>query len=136
MKSKYFKIHELVPPHIYNKFKNKAWKFIDSRLIETIDTLKEIFNKGTMIINNYYWNGGRKWSGLRTPESPYYSETSQHSLGNAVDILFSDYKVEEVRRYILNNIDKFPYIKGMELDVSWLHIDTRNEDNLVTFKKG
>lgn len=135
MKSKYFKIHELVPEHIYEAYKEKGWKFIDSRLIETIDSLKGYFNLGTMTINNYYWNGDRKWSGLRMPSSPYYSETSQHSFGRAVDIVFSDYTAEEARNYIINNQDKFQYIKGLELDVSWLHIDIRNEDNIVLFNK-
>ena len=136
MKSKYFKIHELLPQHIYQEYKDKGWKFIDARIIESIDTLKEHFNLGTMTINNYYWGGDRKWSGLRTPKSPYYSETSQHSFGRAVDIIFSEYTAEEARNYIINNPDKFPHIKGIELGVSWLHIDTRNEDKLVLFNKG
>jgi len=136
VKSKHFKIHELVPEHIYIDYGDSAWKFIDSRLIETIDKLKEHFNLGKMTINNYAWKGDRKWSGLRTPESPYYSETSQHSFGRAVDIVFSDYSAEEVRNYIINNPHEFPYIKGIELNVDWVHIDTRNEDYVVMFKKG
>jgi len=135
MKAKFFAIHELVPPHIFEKYGEKAWKFIDSRLIESIDALKEHFNLGTMTINNYYWGGDRRWSGLRTPKSPYYSETSQHSLGNAIDAVFSHYSAAEVRNYIIDNPHKFPHIKGMELEVSWLHIDTRNEDRLVLFRK-
>lgn len=135
MVSKHFKIHELVPEHIYNKIGTKAWKLIDNRLIQVIDRLKEHFNLGTMTINNYYWNGNRHWSGLRTPESPEYSETSQHSFGRAVDIVFSDYTAEEVRHYIIDNYYLFSDIKGIELEVSWVHIDVRNEDVLVTFKK-
>lgn len=134
MKSKYFKIHELVPEHIYKKYGEKAWKFIDPRLIKMIDLLKEKFNKGTMTINNYYWGGNRNWSGLRTPKSKWYNETSQHSFGRAVDIIFSDYNVNEVRQYIIDNINLYKDIKGIELDVSWLHIDVRNEDKLITFK--
>jgi uncharacterized protein YcbK (DUF882 family) len=134
MKSKYFKIYELVPEHIYRHYKEKSWKFIDSRLIETIDKLKEHFNLGTMTINNYYWGKDRHWSGLRTPKSPDYSETSQHTFGRAADCVFSHYSAEEVRNYIVNNPHEFPYIKGLELGVSWVHLDVRNEDNLVTFK--
>ncbi len=88
-----------------------------------------------MTINNYHWNGDRQWSGLRTHASMYYSETSQHSFGRAIDAVFSDYTAEEVRLYIRNNLGFFPYIKGIEDDVKWLHIDVRNEDSLVTFKK-
>ena len=134
MKSKYFKIFELVPEHIYKKYGEGAWKFIDPRLIEMIDLIKEHFNKGTMTINNYYWKGNRYWSGLRTPESPYYRETSQHSFGRAIDAVFSAYNTNEVREFIKNNIDHFKYIKGIEDNVSWLHIDVRNEDNLKVFR--
>ena len=134
MKSKHFKIHELVPKHIYEKHGERSWKFIDERLIKTIDKLKEHFNNGTMTINNYHWGGNREWSGLRTPQSPQYSETSQHSLGNAIDAVFSDYTAQEVRNYIIDNPHEFEYIKGIELGVSWLHIDVRNEDRVVLFR--
>jgi len=133
MKSKYFKIHELVPKKMYEKYGEKAWRYVDVRLIETIDKLKEHFNLGTMTINNYYWGGNREWSGIRTPESPNYSYGSQHSFANALDIVFSVYGAEEVRNYILDNLHEFEYIKGMELGVSWLHIDVRNEDKIVLF---
>lgn len=134
MKSKYFKIHELVPPHIFEKYGEGAWKFIDERLIASLDTLKEHFSTGTITLNNYKWKGTRKWSGLRTPESKWYSETSLHSHGKAGDMIFSNYTAEEVRHYIINNPAFFPYIKGIEDMVKWLHIDVRNEDQLVIFK--
>ncbi len=135
MKSKYFKIHELVPKKMFEEYGESAWKYVDPRLIESIDKLKEHFNLGTMTINNYFWGGNREWSGIRTPDSPYYSYGSQHSYGNAFDIVFSNYTTEEARNYIIDNPDKFPYIKGMELGVDWLHIDVRNEDKLITFSK-
>ena len=134
MKSKYFKVHELVPKKMYEKYGEKSWRYVDVRLIETIDKLKEHFNLGTMTINNYFWNGSREWSGIRTPDSPNYSYGSQHSFANAFDIVFSHYSAEEVRNYIIDNPHEFQYIKGMELEVSWLHIDVRNEDKIVLFR--
>jgi hypothetical protein len=82
-----------------------------------------------MVINSYKWGGDRGWSGLRTKNSKYYSPTSQHSLGKAIDAVFSKYDVEEVRQYILDNQEEFPHIGGVELGVSWLHIDTRPRVN-------
>jgi len=134
MISKYFKIHELVPRKMYEKYGEAAWRYVDPRLIETIDLLKEHFNLGTMTINNYYWGGNREWSGIRTPESTNYSYGSQHSFANAFDMVFSDYTAEEVRNYIINNPNIFIYIKGLELGVSWVHLDVRNEDKLVLFE--
>jgi len=134
MQSKYFKIHELVPSHIFIKYGDNAWRFVDDRLISSIDTLKEHFPSGTLTINNYRWGGSREWSGLRTHGSKYYSETSMHSFGKAVDIIFSDYTADEVRLYIMNNKGFFPHIRGLEDTVKWVHLDTRNEDSLVLFQ--
>jgi len=133
MKSKYFKVHELVPRKMFEKYGEKSWRYVDVRHIETVDILKEHFNLGTMTINNYYWGGSREWSGIRTPESSYYSYGSQHSFANALDIVFSHYTAEEVRNYIMNNPQKFKHIKGLELGVPWVHLDLRNEDEMVLF---
>jgi len=133
MKSKHFIIEELVPEDIFNKRGQRAWQLINPLLLKTIDTIKEKFPDGSMSINTWKWNGSRVDSGLRTPTSQYYSSTSQHSLGNAIDAIFSKYNVEEVRQYILDNPEEFPYIKGIELGISWLHIDVRNSDTLLSF---
>jgi hypothetical protein len=134
MKCKYFAIYELVPKHIYKKRGEKAWELLNPLLLTALDRLKVKFNKGTMTINNYYWGGTYNYSGLRTPESEDYSETSQHTVGNGVDVKFSDYDTDEVRQYIIDNPDEFPEIKGIELEVAWLHIDVRNSEVIKVFK--
>lgn len=130
MKSKYYKIQELVPLSLYNTLHEDAlWNLIDDDLIEMIDLLKEKFPKGSITINSYLWSGQRTQSGIRTKGSKYYSEGSMHSVGKAVDCVFSYYDVDTVRDYILTNPDEFPKIGGIEMDVSWLHIDTRKRRN-------
>ncbi len=136
-KCKHFVIEELVPPQVFKDRGQKAWELLDVRALMTIDALREKF--GSMTINNWKWNGDRQWSGLRTSDSPYYSPYSQHSFGRAFDCIFKDISTEEVRVYILENPEEFPYIKGIELDgtkikVSWLHFDVRNVDTLSTFR--
>ena len=133
MISKHFKIQELVPPHVYNSRRYLAWELIDPRLVETIDVLKWQFPAGTITINNWLWGGDREWSGLRTYGSPYYSSTSQHSFGRAVDCIFSAYTTEEVRQFVLDNPVLFPYVKGVEI-AAWLHLDLRNSDTVKIFK--
>ena len=132
MVSKHFNVHELVPKKMYEKYGEKAWRYVDARLIDTIDKLKEHFSEGTMTINNYYWGGDREWSGIRTPDSPYYNVGSQHSYGNAVDIVWSSYSVKEVRDYVLGNLGVFDKVRGIEI-ASWLHVDVRNSEELVIF---
>lgn len=133
MVSKYYKIHEFVPKKMYKRYGQKAWRYIPSALIELADALKEQFPKGSISINNYMWGGDRQWSGIRTPESQWYSYGSQHSYGNAIDMKFSDYNADEVRKWILDNIERFQMIKGIEIGVSWVHVDIRNEDDVVLF---
>ena len=116
MRSRHFKIHELVPLPIYKyTHEELMWGMLNPKLIESIDAIKDKFPNGTMTINNYFWGGERGWSGIRTKESPWYSATSQHSVGKAIDCVFSEYETDDVRKYIIDNPEEFPYIKGSEL---------------------
>jgi len=134
---KHFKAHELVPPAIYEKFGERSFMFLDERLLKLCDALREEFGSAT--INNYKWGGDRVASGLRSPDSPYYSPTSQHSFGRAVDILFKDYTAEEVRASLKNKGNNWlgHGVTSITLEdgVSWAHIDIRNaEDGIHSFK--
>ena len=134
MKSKHFKLYELFPKELYEYLIDKIpeevmWRMVNPKLIVTLDKLKDKFPLGTITVNNWYWGGNREWSGLRTPASKWYSKTSRHSKFDAVDAVFSDYDVEAVRQYILNNQDEFEEVGGIELGVSWLHTDVRNRHN-------
>ena len=125
MKTKYFQIQELVPKAIYEKYGQRSWWFIDPRLCVVLDELRE--QTGTAIIIN---NANRNWSGFRTPEFTGYSPTSQHSHGRAADCV-ADWDVSYVREMIVNGEIKFSYPVSIEDQVSWLHIDVRNQDEQV-----
>jgi hypothetical protein len=135
MISKYFVIEELVDKATYEARCQLAWELIDPRLITFIDKLKAKFPNGTCTVNNWKWGGDRQWSGLRTPESPYYSKYSQHTFGRAIDCIFSDYTTKEVREYIIKYQEDFPEVKGVEI-AGWCHFDLRNtvDDKLKVFK--
>ncbi|HAQ19615.1 MAG TPA: hypothetical protein DCR40_10350 [Prolixibacteraceae bacterium] len=117
-------LDEYIPKDLYLKYQDKPHILIgllDNRLIEADQKLREVF--GSVTINNW-WNGGqRNWSGLRTPESPDYSPTSQHSFGRASDKLFS-VPAEEVRKYIQEHWHELG-ITCIEDGVSWVHSDVR-----------
>lgn len=129
----YFKIHELVPPKVYVDRGERAWQLLDERMLITLDKLRVRYGKIT--INNYEWNGNREWSCLRTPDSPYYSAYSQHTLGRAADCLFNDVAAEDVRQDILADPDHedFALIGSIELNTSWLHFDVRNCQRIMTY---
>ena len=135
-KAKHFKIHELVPPSTFDKFGEKSWQFIDTRLIDLIDALRDEFGSAT--INNYKFGGNRSESGLRTPDCKFYKTHSQHSFGRAADLVFKDITASEARRRILENPSKWlaicPNI-SIEDDVTWLHIDVRNTAGAISVFK-
>lgn len=132
--SKYFESHELLPKELYYAHGDNALVLFDENLLITADAIKETFPRGAIYVNNYYWHKGREWSGFRTPNSPYYNARSQHSIGKALDMIFTFYNAYTVRRYILDNKEMFPFIRGVELGVNWLHFDTRNIEKLITFR--
>ena len=137
MRSKFFKIHELVPRDLFETIhEDVLWRMIPTEVIETIDRLKETFSNGSMTINNYFWNGEREWSGLRIKGSPFYSSGSQHTVLNAIDAVFSDYTAEDVRSYIMAHQSRFLHITRLEDGVEWLHFDIKETRNssIVLFR--
>lgn len=142
MKSKYFKIQELVSEEVYNKYGENAWQFIDEKLIYTIDTVREFFDE-PIIVNNWLWGGTLKQRGLRANKDPLVANKkgyyiSQHCLGKAVDFNVKDLTSEEVYNLILQNKDRFPYLKRIEniqYTPTWVHIDVANtnSDDLIIF---
>jgi hypothetical protein len=128
-KCKHFTITELVSPSTFETFGENSWLLLDEDALKTLDTIREKF--GPTTVNSWSWNGDRSWSGLRTPESPWYSKYSQHTIGRAFDCIFSQTTAEEVREYILENQSEFPLIGGIELGTSWLHFDTRKKSGKI-----
>jgi hypothetical protein len=131
-KCKYFKLKELVPPKIFDKYGERAWGFLDDRALITIDALRKKFGKIT--INDYSWGGPNKYRGFRPYNSNVGAIYSQHKFGRAFDCVFVSITAEEVRVYIKENPEEFPYVNSMEEDVTWLHFDCRNCNRILTYK--
>ncbi|HSH50934.1 MAG TPA: hypothetical protein VK982_04340, partial [Bacteroidales bacterium] len=75
------------------------------------------------------------WSGIRTSDSSYYSQTSQHTWGRASDKIFKDATAQEVREYIKGMYEELS-ITCIEENVSWVHSDvrwTRSTDLLIVY---
>ena len=126
-KPKYFKIWELVPEHVYLKYGEAAWQFFDINMLKTADALRERF--GPLVVNN--WKSGGQFSerGLRSFDYGGIFNRSLHKYGKALDFHSNTFTSEEIRQYILDNPDEFPYISCLEMGVNWVHFDTRNRRN-------
>lgn len=118
-------LDEYIPEAMYRKYEDRPHiliGLIDRRLVEADQQLRDKF--GRVAINNWWGDGNRNWSGLRTPDSPYYSRTSQHSFGRASDKIFKEATAEEVRNYIKANWQTLG-ITCIEDNVTWVHSDVR-----------
>ncbi len=136
-KCNHFKIYELVTPEMYNKWGEKCWQLFDERILITLDALRERF--GSCVVNDWKWGGRFDDSGFRDENfyssvEAYFRSRSQHKFGRAVDAKFK-VPAHEVRKYILENPDEFPYVTFIEVGplkdgsvMTWVHIDVRNGD--------
>lgn len=128
---KYFEIHELAPPDVFQERGEKAWELLDDRLLITLDALRDDW--GRITVNNYEFGGNRMWSGFRTKDSPYGTQFSQHRFGRAADCIFRDVQASVVRAEILHDPNRYPLINSVELSTTWLHFDVRNCDRIKTY---
>ena len=132
--SKNFSLQEFVSPIMFERYGKKALWFIDPRIIESAQSLRD--NLGlSLTINNWAYGGDRWKSGLRTSDMEIYRPFSQHSFGRAVDIISPDITADEMRQHIISNQELYPHITTLEGDVSWLHMDCRNrvEEGIQVF---
>lgn len=132
--TKNFILPEFISKETWDKYGHRALWFIDDRIIQTCQKLRD--NLGIpLTINNWYYGGDRNESGLRVEGMKNYSSTSQHAFGRAVDIISKDMSAEEMRQHIYNKRHDYPHIKAIERNVSWLHIDCRytNSNNFMLF---
>ena len=131
---KHFGIKELVPPEIYNSYKHKGDEFLfqvvfDERLLILIDKIREKY--GPMIINDWSWGGGTKYRGFRPPGCNVGADLSQHRFGRAVDMIPNNITPKLMREEILDdqNSEDWKVIGGLEMDISWFHVDVRARTN-------
>ncbi|AFN37522.1 hypothetical protein pp2_289 [Vibrio phage phi-pp2] len=139
-KCKHFKIQELVTPQMHAAWGERCWSLFDDRLLRTLDALRERF--GPCTINDWSWGGSFKYSGFRDENfygstQKYLDSRSQHKYGRAADCKFRNNTADQVRKYILENPEEFPYVKFIECSplangtsMSWVHIDVRNSEDV------
>lgn len=129
MHSKYFAPWELLP----HCPKETTWEtlpvdlaaLLDPDLLVLVDKARDLL--GPIIINNYHNGGTRRWCGFRDPRCKEYTPGSMHSKGKAFDGHPVKMSAEAARAIIKGAVAKglLPELGGVELDVSWLHLDTR-----------
>ncbi|MGL5023737.1 MAG: hypothetical protein ACRC5S_10565 [Cetobacterium sp.] len=132
---KYFKIQELVCPHVYKKYGDKAWEFFNEDFLKDLDTVREVLGV-PIIINNWHIKGQYKESGNRCPFCSIVAKKiankelnmSMHNLCQAFDLKPKGLEIKKAIDMIMDNVHRFKVIKRIENPdhtPTWLHIDTK-----------
>lgn len=131
MRSKYFKLHELVSEQVLEKYGNTAWDFFDPRAIAVLDWIKEKTGS-TVIVNNWYWGGILDERGFRAnlDEIVFKKTTAEilycsaHMRGMAFDLNVAGYTIAQLIEFLEEHKDEIPYnIRIEEDNVNRLHFD-------------
>lgn len=137
---KYFKPYEIVSKTVYTIYKDESIKFMDNRLLETLDVIREILGV-PLVINDWYWGGKNQQRGLRENTCQIVKSKgntlylSSHCFGRAFDAVSAKMSAENMRKKIVDNAYKLPYPIRMESNVTWLHVDLNMLSNApkITF---
>jgi len=135
---KHFKMYELVDEKVYNLHGEASERFFDTRLLETIDKIREELKK-PITINTWKHGGGFSQRGLRHNMSQIVKSKNRiylsgHVLGKAVDFDVEGMTAKEVREWIILNDNILPYGIRLEKNVNWVHLDVATiKDGVTTF---
>ena len=138
----YFGIKELVCKHVYDKWGEKAWQFLDGRLLANLLYIRKGIGR-PIVVNNWAMGGQYSQRGLRCNCCILCFEKTvlrkvyltQHGFGKAVDFNVVGMEAEEVRLWIKAHASELPYPCRLEKDVSWVHLDVMNntDDKVLEF---
>lgn len=121
---KYFHVKELVCPHCYAKWGQKAWQFLDTDLLYCLLLLRETIICKPMVVNyNGHGQRGLRCNMCDLVKSKTDVYLSAHVLGKAIDFNAQGMSAEEARRLIKLHAPSFPCSVRLEKGVSWVHFD-------------
>lgn len=133
--SKDFSLAEFVPSAIYEHFVDNSIWFLDPKIIQIAQFIRDRFGK-SVIINNYLAGGSYQYSGFRDHACMIGAENSQHRHGRAIDFRIKGLAPQEIRQDIMANF-KLYQEKGLTTieagTQTWVHADCRftNMDSLL-----
>lgn len=131
---KYFVISELVCDHVFAKWGEQAWKFLDTNYLWALLVIRRDIIKLPM----WCTSKTQKQRGLRCNrcdlvKSKNYPYLSAHLLGKAGDFTITGMKASAAREKIKANADLLPCKVRLEKwdstgkEISWVHIDVIDE---------
>ena len=127
--SENFDLREFIPKDIYEAFGDRSIMFLDKRIIDIVQALRDITGK-PVTINNWHTDGKYSESGYRKPDTKTGAKYSQHKFGRAADVKVAGMTPKDVVDIILKNQKFFvdlglTTIENVEHTPSWTHLDCR-----------
>lgn len=128
----YFKASELVCSHIYVRWGESSWQFLDTDYLHALLVIRKDILKSAMICNNTSMTqrGMRcnRCDMVKSKTTPYISA---HILGKGGDFSVKGMTAEQARQKIKANAHLLPCPIRIENGVNWVHFDVRPQDNFV-----
>tara|TARA_R110000824_G_scaffold55959_1_gene153632 strand:+ start:541 stop:966 length:426 start_codon:yes stop_codon:yes gene_type:complete len=123
-----FYLQEFVTKDLYKKWKERAYIFVDERIIYLAQYIRSRYDK-PMTINNWISSSeGFNYRGWRPANCSVGSKFSQHKSGRAIDFNVSGMSPEEIYKDIMDNEAHF-YDYGLRSIIkdteTYTHIDCR-----------
>lgn len=135
-----FVIEELVCPDVHRLLGDLAIRLFDPALLEVLAALRADF--GPLIVNDWHRGGTFRYRGLRPLTYSGGVPRSQHRLGAGLDCHSPRVPVDTMRNEVIRRasagVGAYGKIGGVELGVSWLHVDVRPRVNgrVLLFTRG
>lgn len=137
---KYFKVKELVCPHVLENHGERAWMFLVTIYLHTLLVLRRDILQVPLVCNTTTLTQ----RGLRCNLCDIVKEKTEddivylsaHHLGIGGDLSSPEMTAEEMRQKIEEKQDLLPYPIRIEKDVNWLHIDCYDDiddNNKITY---
>jgi hypothetical protein len=126
--SKDFALAEFVPPAIYEHFVDKSIWFIDPKIVQMAQFIRDRFGK-PVTINNYLTGGNYQYSAFRDSGCTIGATNSQHRHGRAIDFRIQGMSPMEIRADIIMNFELYRASGLTTIEggtPTWIHIDCRN----------
>jgi hypothetical protein len=134
---KYFKLHELVGPAVFNAYGDDGWAVLQTDALHCLLIMREGIGK-PFSVNNWYWGGTYDERGYRENISYIVNKktkagklyTSGHVLACAYDFTVEDMSPDLVREWIVDHAEEFPCKVRLERNlngtpITWVHFDTK-----------
>ena len=126
---KYFGVKELVCEHIYKKFGENSWRFLDTDYLHCLLILrKDIFQAPMTCNTSAMHQRGMRCNICDLVKGKKDAYISSHILGKAGDFDVKGLTAEQARRKIKDNADLLPCKCRVEAGVTWLHFDVMPHD--------